>query len=351
MESLGRFIQNFKNTTIGLNKVLKIGVIGLGVGEKHVETYISNPNCQLIAISDFNSEKLKKNQGKASSLKYVTTNADDILLDPEINLVSIASYDNFHAEQIIKAIFSGKHVFVEKPLCLNEQEYEAIKEALINNPFIKLSSNLVLRCAPHFKEVKQKLKSGFFGNPFYFEGDYNYGRINKIVNSWRGEIPFYSVVHGGAIHLTDLIIWLADSRVTEVVALGNRILTYGTKFLFPDMVTALLKFENGITAKVSANFGCVMPHHHGLSLFGSEGSYIKGFQTEQYYNSREGDGNRLNRTYEEKFSKNDMLESFIDFILNDSKPLVEAKDVLDSMAVSLAIERSLQTNNWEKVKY
>ena len=334
-----------------MNGLLKVGVIGLGVGEKHAETYLSNPNCELVAISDFNEEKLKKNREKAGLLKYVTTNADDILQDPEINLVSIASYDNFHSEQIIKAITYGKHVFVEKPLCLHDHEYEAIKIALNNNPSIKLSSNMVLRCAPHFKDIKEKLKSGFFGNPFYFEGDYNYGRINKIVNSWRGEIPFYSVFHGGAIHLTDLIMWFAESRVMEVVAVGNKIMTEGTKFRFPDMVTALLKFENGISAKISANFGCVMPHHHAFSLFGSEGSYIKGFQTEQYYSSREGDGNRINRAYEEKFPKNDMLDSFIDFILYNSTPLVKASDVLCSMAVSLAIERSLQSNNWEKVIY
>lgn len=334
-----------------MNKVLKIGVIGLGVGEKHAEAYLTNSKCKLIAVSDFDEVKLKNFQKKAGNLKYVSSNADDILFDPEIDLVSIASFDNFHADQILKAISAGKNIFVEKPLCLHDEEYETIRTALAYNPQIKLSSNLVLRCAPHFKEVKEKLKSGFFGKPYYFEGDYNYGRINKIVNSWRGEIPFYSVVHGGAIHLTDLIIWLAESRVVEVVAVGNRIMTEGTKFKFPDMVSALLKFENGITAKVSANFGCVMPHHHGLAVFGSEGSYIKGFQNEEYYNSREADGNKICRAYEEKFPKTELLESFIDFVLNDNEPLVTTADVLDTMAVSLAIERSLQTNNWEKVKY
>ncbi|MFZ6024725.1 MAG: Gfo/Idh/MocA family protein [Bacteroidota bacterium] len=335
-----------------MSKILKVGVIGLGVGEKHAETYLANKNCKLIAVADFDELKLKKFQSKTSDLKYVSVNADTILADPEIDLVSIASFDNFHASQIIAAISAGKHIFVEKPLCLHDEEYNAIKIALAENPQIKLSSNLVLRCAPHFKGIKEKLNSGFFGKPYYFEGDYNYGRIHKIVNSWRGEIPFYSVVHGGAIHLTDLIMWLVQSRVTEVAAVGNRIMTEGTKFKFPDMVSALLKFENGITGKVSANFGCVMPHHHALSVFGSEASYIKGFQTEQYYSSREGDGNRLNRIYEEKFAKTEMLESFIACILNNNNaPLVTAIDVLDSMAVSLAIERSLKSNHWEKVTY
>jgi predicted dehydrogenase len=332
------------------DNLLRAAVIGLGVGERHAFVYDSHSHCRLVTLCDTNENKLKELRVKYPECK-LTTNSNDIFSDPTINLVSIASYDTFHAEQVIAAISAGKHIFVEKPLCLQDEEYNAIKTALAENPHVKLSSNLVLRCAPHFKEIKEKINSGFFGKPYYFEGEYNYGRIHKILNSWRGEIPFYSVVHGGAIHLTDLIMWLVQSRVSEVTAVGSRIITESTKFKFPDMVSALLKFENGIIGKVSANFGCVMPHHHALSVFGSNASYIKGFQTEQYYSSREGDGNRLNRIYKEKFIKTEMLESFMEFILNNNAPLASAKEVLDSMAVSLAIERSLKSNLWEKVIY
>jgi hypothetical protein len=88
-----------------------------------------------------------------------------------------------------------------------------------------------------------------------------------------------------------------------------------------------------------------------LSVFGSDASYIKSFGTEKYYVSR--DPNHLQEvvTYEEKFRKDIILKSFLSSIIDDSEPLVSSFDVLNVMTVSLAIERSLKSLNWEKVSY
>lgn len=329
---------------------MKVGVIGLGVGERHSDVYNADPRCELVSICDLDAEKLGRIGQKYDS-PVLTTDAKDILTNSSIDLVSIASFDNFHCEQILLAIENDKHIFVEKPLCLNDSEFEQISKSLKEKPHIKISSNLVLRTAPHFLEVKKKIASGYFGKLYYFEGDYNYGRIQKIISSWRGKIPFYSVTHGGAIHLIDLILWLSRERVTEVMAVGNRISTADTDFKYPDMVTALLKFSNGMTAKIGANFGCVMPHHHGLSVFGTNASYIKSFATEKYYTSRDSAVQAQEFPYEEKFSKDAILNSFISYIIDGSDPLVTLSNVFDAMSVSLAIERSLQSLNWEKVSY
>lgn len=334
-----------------MNKlILKVGVIGLGVGERHADIYVNDSRCELVSICDFNPEKLEK-VGQKYNTSFLTSDAEDILTNKSIDLVSIASFDNFHYEQIMLAIENDKHIFVEKPLCLNDCEFEQIRKSLKDNPHIKMSSNLVLRTAPHFLKVREKIASGYFGKLYYFEGDYNYGRIQKIISGWRGQIPFYSVTHGGAIHLIDLILWLSKEKITEVIAVGNRISTADSEFKYPDMVTALLKFSNGMTAKIVSNFGCMMPHHHGLSVFGSDASYIKSFATEKYYVSR--DPNHLQEvvTYEEKFRKDIILKSFLSSIIEDSEPLVSSLDVLNVMSVSLAIERSLISLNWEKVSY
>ena len=331
------------------NKILKVGVIGLGVGERHVEVYNADSRCELVSICDINQEKLTE-VGKKYAVN-LTKDADQILEDKSIDLVSIASFDNFHCKQILRAIEYDKHVFVEKPLCLHDEEYIQIKEALTWKPHIKISSNLVLRSAPHFIEVKAKIDSGYFGELYYFEGDYNYGRIEKIITSWRGKIPFYSVSHGGAIHLIDLLLWLSGQKVSEVVATGNKIMTSGTDFKYPDMVTALLKFENDMTAKIAANFGCVMPHYHGLSVYGSKASYLKQFKKERYYTSREENSVVEENEYNERFQKHEILKSFISNILEGTDPVITSTDVFNAMAVSLAIERSLKSLSWEKVTY
>ena len=125
---------------------------------------------------------------------------------------------------------------------------------------------------------------------YYLEGDYNYGRLNKIINGWRGDTPNYSVMHGGGIHLIDLISWFVGEPAIEVNAVGNKIVSKGTKFLYYDMITTLIKFKNNVIAKVTANFGSVTPHHHRLSIYGTNASFFQNYKVGTYYFKR-GDEN------------------------------------------------------------
>ena len=87
-------------------KTIKAGIIGLGVGEKHIDGYLKHPKCEVVGLCDFSEEKIRKCKEKYPNMK-LTKNADDILLDSEVDVVSIASYDNYHYEQIIKYANEG----------------------------------------------------------------------------------------------------------------------------------------------------------------------------------------------------------------------------------------------------
>ena len=78
-------------------------------------------------------------------------NADTIFKDKTINLVSIASYDNYHFDHLLKAIKNNKNIFIEKPLCQNIAQLKKIKK-LLKSTKIQLSSNFVLRYHPKFKK-------------------------------------------------------------------------------------------------------------------------------------------------------------------------------------------------------
>ena len=332
-------------------KKLNAAIIGLGVGERHIDGYQSDERCTVTKLCDIDEKKLNE-VGKRHTDCKITIDPDEILNDPEINVVSIASYDNFHADQVVKSIENGKHVFVEKPICLSQDEFDSIRIALLKNPEIKLSSNFVLRSSPEFIKVKNEIEKNSFGNLYYLEGDYNYGRIHKLIEGWRGDIPFYSVMHGGGIHLIDLITWITKKQVKEVIGVGNKIVTKNTKFQYPDMITSLLKFEDNSVGKITANFGSVTPHHHRLSLYGTKNTFYQGYESGIYYHERENGLNKteLKRTFDNT-KKIDVLKSFISSILDNSKPAVTCKEVLDVMAISLAIEKSLTSRKWEKVNY
>ena len=266
-------------------KKLNCAVIGMGVGEKHAIFYSNYNKTKLLKVFEKDKNKVQKLKTKYPKINFVKKE-NDIFKNPKIDLISIASYDNYHYPQIIKAIKYKKNIFVEKPICLFLNQLQTIKKK-IKKSNINLSCNFVLRENSQFKKIKAIQNRKAMGNIYFIEADYNYGRLHKITKGWRGRIPFYSVTHGGAIHMIDLVLWYLNELPYEVKSEGNKIVTKKSKFKFNDFSIALLKFKSGIVVKVSSNFGCVLPHHHGLKIFGDKGTVIHDLRGAIKINSRE----------------------------------------------------------------
>ena len=134
-------------------KKFGVGVIGLGVGVRHVRSFESHPNCNIVSVCDFLDDKLAKEKEHNPFIK-LTKDANQIFDDPDIDIISIASYDNYHSSQIIQSIDAHKHIMAEKPLCMNIDEMLQIQAAHKQNTDIKISANHVLRTNPRFKRFK-----------------------------------------------------------------------------------------------------------------------------------------------------------------------------------------------------
>ncbi len=331
--------------------MLHAGIIGLGVGEAHIKGYNAHPGCEVTAVCDFSEEKLGAARDKYPGLK-ICSSADDILDDPAIQVVSIASFDNFHCEQIIKALANGKHVFVEKPLCLFKEEAQKIRAALQKRPDLHLSSNLILRRAPRFVNLRKDIQAGRYGELYHVEGDYTYGRLHKLTAGWRGEIDYYSVVCGGAIHLIDLLLWLTGDSVVEVASFANNISTKGTQFLHNDMVVSILKFKSGMVGKITANFGSVFPHFHPLLIYGTKGTFVNGRKEAQLYES--ADPAIAPRAITDDYpgaQKGDLLHDFIEGILSKKSSVVGINEIFNTISVCFAIEEAVKSNKVTAVDY
>ena len=330
---------------------LRAGIIGLGVGERHIAGYRRHPDCTVVAVADLDPAKRDMARRNDPDLR-VYDSAEALLGEPDIDVVSIASYDADHAAQILSALATGKHVFAEKPLCQSAHELAEIRAALARHPGLRLSSNLILRRTPRFRALKERIGAGEFGHLFHLEADYNYGRIHKIVDGWRGRQDFYSVMLGGGVHVVDLMTWLAGERVAEVAAFGNRIATAGTGFRFDDMVVAILRFESGLVGKVAANFGCVFPHFHRLLVYGTAATFENGFEGGRIWNSREPESAPilLDEAYPGT-EKGDLIPPFLDTILGRREPEVGEGEVLDATAVCLAIDDAARRGSVIKVLY
>lgn len=321
--------------------MLKIGIIGLGVGEQHLLAFDAHPDCAVTAICDFDRQKLA--EVSARFPKVLTFSEDKhILEDPEIDVVSIASFDQFHCAQVVSALCNGKHVFVEKPICLSAEELEKIKKASLEAPDLLISSNLILRKAPRFRQLRRDIRNNRLGEIYSIEGDYNYGRLHKIISGWRAEAEFHSVVYGGAIHLIDLMLWLSEDAVVEASAFGTGIATKDTSFKFHDAVTAILRFKSGAIGKVAANYSCVFPHFHNLNVYGTKASFVQNhLGGAAIYSSRDPDiSPDLVESAYPGARKGDMIPSFINAVLKGKDPEVTKDEVFRAMEVAIAIENA-----------
>jgi len=329
---------------------LRSGVIGLGVGEQHILGY-QKAGVEVASLCDSDSEKLKTFKNRFPQCR-ATLSADEVLADPNIDIVSIASYDDHHAGQVLKALRARKHVFVEKPLCMSDRELQEIATQLEKDPSIRLSSNTVLRVSSRFGDLRARIAEREFGQVFYIEADYNYGRLNKVQEGWRGRIKNYSVMLGGGVHVVDLLSWIVDAPVAHVSAMGNKFCSMHSGFEGPDMAVALLHFSNGVVGKVCANFGCVYPHFHKLSVYGTKATFENRLDGGFIYKSRSAKDSpiKLESDYP-GLSKSDLIPSFVSAIRGQGLAIVTERDVLNTVAICLAIDKSLRSGQAEKVVY
>ena len=334
-------------------KKIKGAVIGLGVGAHHARTLSMYPGTELIWLCDLNKNKLIELNSELKEAK-ITQNPEDVLSDPDIDLVCIASYDESHFGQIIKALDNGKHIYVEKPICLSKDEIKNIRKKLNEYPNLRISSNMVLRTCPLFKKVREDIKSNIMGSIYYLEADYFWGRIEKLISGWRAEADVYSIIYGAAVHMIDLIIWLTGKKPLRAQALGNRITTVGTEQKNNDFAVILLEFENQMSVKISAHGGCVHPHFHSLKVFGANSSFIHESTGSVWIDSRDPnkDFKAESADYPAKTKRDGALISFLDSLIYfDKNALVSDEEVFDIMSVCLAAEKAVEAKQIVDIEY
>ncbi len=331
-------------------KTIRAGIIGLGVGERHLASYSAIPGCEVTAICDLDEEKLKE-VGDRHDVGQRFSDWKRITEHPDIDVVSICSYDEFHAQQAISAFEHGKHVMVEKPIALHKKDAEAVVRAMQDNGRL-ITSNFILRHSPRFKAVKAMVDAGDFGDIFYLEGDYIHQILWKITEGWRGKMDFYCVTYGGGIHLIDLMMWLmGGQKVIEVNGMGNKMLTANSAYPFPDTIVNLMRFEKGALAKTATTFGPQRTHFHALNLYGTKKTFVNDIPNAKLFSGDQpGDEEAVTTPYP-AYDKGDLLPEFIESVRLGQEPLINAQDVFRAMDVCFAAWESVCRRETVAVSY
>jgi predicted dehydrogenase/threonine dehydrogenase-like Zn-dependent dehydrogenase len=219
---------------------INIGLVGAGSFGQNFLLPALKGHATFVGVATSRSNN-SRNIADKYGFSYCTGNAAEIFSDPSIATVFIATRHNTHAEYILEAMRSGKNVFVEKPLCMNEGELEEIRQ-VYSQAGVRLMVGFNRRFAPFTVQMKKMLT------------DANPKAINYRINA--GIVPPEHWVHdknvgGGRVigevcHFIDLCMFLAGSLITSVSARSM-----ADPHAHNDTVVISLQFANGSIANIS----------------------------------------------------------------------------------------------------
>jgi predicted dehydrogenase len=329
-----------------------VAVSGLGVGEQHARAFAADGRARVVWLHDLDAERARR-LSPAIPGSRVASSFEQVLADPDVHVVAIASFDDAHFGQARDALRAGKHVFVEKPLCTTEEELAELSRLWgAAGGRLKVGSNLVLRTAPLYLDLKRQLDAGELGTLYAFDGDYLYGRLHKITEGWRSQVKDYSVTLGGGIHLVDLLLWLSGQRPRRASAYGNRLTTQDSGFPYDDYRAATLQFDSGLVARISANFGCVHRHQHVVRAFGTRATFLYDDAGARWHATRDPHTPARALAAEPlPAGKGGLIAPFLDAVSGVTDYEAETRSFFDGIAICLACDRAARSRQPQEIHY
>ncbi len=288
--------------------VARVGMIGAG----NYATLMLLPhlskmeNVELVGVST-STGMSGKHAAQKFGFRFCTTDNAQILEDEDVNTVVIATRHNLHAELAAGALSSGKHVFVEKPLALNEEELRHVVDAA-NNSGRDVMVGFNRRFAPLVLEAKR-----FFGEQT--------GPLSMLYRVNAGAIPLDhwtqdSEEGGGRVigevcHFVDLLQFLCGSEPVRVYALA------GAKpegVYAEDNLTITIAFENGSIGNIAyfSTGDRVIPKEY-IEVYGAGKTFI----IEDFRRARYASGGNVRTIKGRGQDKGQagMLSAFVDSVL------------------------------------
>lgn len=348
-------------------KKFKVGLLGIGRGTAYGSIFVNNPKTEVTALCDINQESLEKS-GKEFHLQdnQLFTKFDDFI-NADFDIAVIGSPIPSHAEQVVKALQSNKHVLSEVTAANTIKGCEEIVNAVKNS---KKKYMMAENCNYMYfvKEWKEIVDQGKIGKIIYAEAEYVHEIRDRVLDSatnetkWRAErAPMHYCSHS-----LGPILYLMDDYIVKATCVGkdvNIIPNVGVGAI--DMQVALFQTSKGATIKVlRSSVASRRPPLCHYELYGTQGFIESGY--ENYDN--EG------RSYFEKedeaakpmkclsvdpnapqgadagghgTSEYYLVRDFIDSIENDTTPPIDILRAMDMTVPGIiAHEAAMKGNVW-----
>jgi len=328
------------------------GVIGAGLfGENHALVYSRLPGVELVAVCDQN-EACARGVAERYGARTYYTDYLQLLAEPDISAVSIATPDFAHSEIALAAAQAGKHILCEKPLATTFEEAQSIVDAAARAG-VKLMVDFHNRANPPFVAARDSVRDGAIGTP-----SYAYARLSNTtfvpleMLSWadRSSALFFL-----GSHAIDIMRFILNDTVARVHAVSRSGILRGLGVDAPDFHVAIAEFERG--AVVTFENAWILPRSQPMvydfkvELLGSEGalyvdsSHHGAFELHSGGRLCYGDVLGVTPTSDLRVGGFvlEAIARFADAVLHDRPVLATGEDGVEASRIVDAIKRSAET--------
>lgn len=317
---------------------LRVGVIGVGaMGSIHAEHLARRiPDARLEAIADIDAH-VAKSVAERLGVEKAYADASQLIADPDIDAVVIATLRGLHPALIAEAAAAGKHVFSEKPLASTVEECDTAIAA-VAKAGAKLQIGFHRRFDPHFSQVRETIAAGSIGET----------RIMHMIsrdpnpvagNASRSPADLFLET---TIHDLDMARHLSGAEIAEVYALGVPGADAGSL----EGAVLTLRLANGVVATIDNHLRSAHGYDQRIEVFGSAGAIS--IQNQTPHRARLSDDHGVHSAlplhfFAERYGEAYLAEmtAFVRSVTDDGEPLVTGADGRAAAVAALAAVESL----------
>lgn len=332
-----------------LSNDVSLGVIGAGLFGKALLLPALNSikNIRYHAISALSSAN-SYHTAKKYGFEKCTTDYREVLGNSEVNAVIVLTPHSLHAKMVIESLKSGKHVFVEKPLCVDVGElneimsvYREISAGLTPPLFLMVGYNR--RFSPHASKIREYM--GDRSDPMVINYRVNAGFIPR--DHWvHSEEEGGSRIVGEICHFIDVMQYLTGSNPVRVYA--ERISGNNKTSVNSDNVVVTVKFEEGSIGNITYSAsGDKAYSREQIEIF-CEGRTIvsRDYKETVFY----AGGKKVSfKTLNQEMGYKEELQHFFDVLRSKAKPYLLPEDVFYSTMTVFKINDSLAAGQPETI--
>jgi myo-inositol 2-dehydrogenase / D-chiro-inositol 1-dehydrogenase len=334
---------------------VKVGLIGSQfISMIHAESFARCHQAELVAVASptpGNAERFAKEH------KIPRHFADyrELLAMPEIDMVAIGIPNDLHCEVAVAAAEAGKHIVIEKPLCMNLAEADRMIDAA-KKANVKLMYAEELCFAPKYVRLKQLLDDGALGTPTLLKQSEKHDGPHAA-HFWDVERSGGGVMMDMGCHAIEFFRWMLDRPPIKSVYAQMSTQVHTDKTVGDDNSLLILEFENGVVALAEESWTKLGGMDDRAEAHGSEGvayaDLLHGNAIETY--SLDGYGYAVEKAgstkgwsftiYEEAYNYgfHQEMAHFVDCVLHDKQPRVTGEDGRAVLEVIFAAYQSART--------